>query len=149
MLLSGIKKGTFVDIKKLAAVLPVLILFSCANNTGPQVKEEKYFKNYAFSACLSNLFEGDQYSSDISHALEGYLQRGNMPLYAYEEAATLAKQWRNKKYKTKDGEEVKIPKCLTMYHSDELHELYLKHTPCKSSSKEYWFSQQEFTKSCR
>ncbi|MBX2846994.1 MAG: hypothetical protein KTR16_01640 [Acidiferrobacterales bacterium] len=76
----------------------------------------------------------------------GYIQRSNMSPEAYDELRSRNKLWQKKSYPSKHGGQVKSARCMDFYRSDELHNLYLKHTPC--DSKENWWDNQDYKKIC-
>lgn len=65
---------------------------------------------------------------------------------AYDELRALNTVWQKKNYPSKHGGQVKSARCMDFYHSDDLHNLYLKHTPCQS--KKNWWDEEDYNKSC-
>jgi len=139
------------DLRRLVLALILASLLGCgnqpANKMAKMVKEETYFKNFGLAVCLSSSFKIDELTDDLSKAGNGYSQRGNVSPDAYDEIRRLAKVWQAKDYPSKHGGQVKSAKCIDFYHSDDLHQLYLKYTPCQSTKG--WWSKEDYIESCR
>lgn len=135
------------DIKRLVIILLFFSLAACGNQPIKMPNEEVYFKNFGLAVCLSSSFQIKELTDDLSKAGNGYVQRGNMAPEAYDELRTLNKLWQQKDYPSKHGGQVKSARCMDFYRSDDLHELYLKHTPCQS--KKNWWDKKDYEKSCR
>ena len=137
------------DFRRLIIIIVVfcLTLTACVSNKIQVVKEQLYFKKYAVSTCLRQSFDYSPLKDDAFIAVDAYLQKGNMPLEAYDELEILVDLWRNKDYSTKDGEQVHIPKCLDLYESKDLGDLYQKYTPCKEPDS--WLNKESYIKSCK
>lgn len=135
--------------RKLTIVLAAvcLALTACVSNEVKITKEQIYFKKYALSTCLHQSFDYSPLKDDAFIAVDAYLQKGNMPLEAYDMLEVLVDEWRNKNYTTKDGEQVRIPKCLDLYESKDLYNLYQKYTPCKEPDS--WLSKERYVESCK
>lgn len=137
------------DFRRLIVVIVVLCftLVACVSNKIQLVNEQLYFKKYALSTCLRQSFDCSPLKDDAFVAVDAYLQKGNMPLEAYDELEILVDLWRNKDYSTKEGGQVQIPKCLDLYESQDLADLYQKYTPCKGLDS--WLNKESYIKSCK
>ena len=135
------------DTKKLTLTLLLFSLTACGSQPTKMVKEELYFKNFGIAVCFASSFKIDELTEDLSKAGNGYIQRGNVSLDAYDKLRGLAKLWQKKDYPSKQGGQVKSAKCIDFYNSDDLHQLYLKYTPCKS--KKGWWDKDDYIKSCK
>ncbi len=135
------------DIKKLVTLVLCIILAACGSHATKPVKEELYFKNFGLAICFASSFDSEELAKDTNKAVNGYIQRGNMSLDVYDELRDLVKVWQNKDYQSKDGGQVNSAKCIDLYNSDDLHQLYLKHTPCKSLDN--WWDKKDYKESCK
>lgn len=111
------------------------------------VKEEQYFKNFGLANCIAASFQIETLTEDLSRTANGYIQRGNMSTEAYDALRRLSAVWQKKDYPSQYGGQVKSAKCMDFYHSDDLHQLYLQHTPCQSI--ENWWGKADYNKNCR
>lgn len=133
------------DLKKLVLCACFSQLAACsAAHLGQQ--ESRYYSNYALAVCLGSAFDDESVKSDFNKAANGYMERGNMPIEAFEELRLVVDAWLAKDYPSKHGGQVNSAKCIDFYNSDELGELFKKYNPCLS--KEGWLSEQDFSKSC-
>lgn len=72
------------------------------------------------------------------------MARGNVALEAYEELRKVVDSWLAKDFPSKHGGQVQSAKCIAMYNSQELSELFKKYDPC--ASKTSWLDPSEYTK---
>ncbi len=122
-------------------------MISCGSQPAKMAKEEVHFKNFGLATCLASSFKIEELTEDLSKAGNGYIQRGNMSTDAYGELRLMAKSWQEKDYPSKHGGQVRSAKCIDLYNSEELHQLYLKHTPCKSIKN--WWDKEDYIKNCK
>ena len=104
------------------------------------------FENYALAICLGSAFEDDQVRADFNKAASGYMERGHLPIEAYEELRGAVQVWLQKDYPSKRGGQVNSAKCFDFYRSRDLAELFEKHDPCRS--KRGWLDMDEYTENC-
>ena len=139
------------EIRKLIPLL--LIVFfssSCASNeySFKEDTNEVMFKNYTLSVCL-NMAYGETSESllkEASLASNGYREFSNIDLSAYEASRELISKWLNKNYLSKSGEQINIMKCIDLYNSPELQNLFKQHDPC--NNKDSWLDPDEYIKHC-
>jgi len=133
------------DIKRLVFILSIILLSSCSGNPVAPVKEEIYFKNYALAVCFSSPFEDKSLGEDVNKAINGYIEKGNLGLEDYEEIRKFVDEWREtKNYESKRGGQINFSKCIDMYNSVDLNELYKELTPCSIPSKDWYFPEKYF-----
>ncbi len=129
----------------------LLLMVSCSNSAGQITKEKIGFENYAILSCIGMTFDqSESLVNDVNSALNGYMQKGHMPLEAYEELRELAKVWMNKDYPRKSGGQVHSAKCMDFFRSEEFQSIYNKYDPCElrdSSLSSY--SQSRLEISCK
>jgi hypothetical protein len=87
----------------------------------------QYLKNFALSVCITEGYISDEVVKDSRAAADGYLQLGSFPFAAYEEAASLSKKFRAKKYLSFTGDELTLMKCIDLFHSNELDRMAKKY----------------------
>lgn len=111
------------DFKKLAILSGLLGVVSCATKSPSQATEDALLKNYALAVCLGGAFETEATKQDLNKAANGYMERGNAPIDAYEQVRKLASVWLAKDYRSKHGGQIDSAKCIDFFQSAELHEL--------------------------
>lgn len=146
MLLSVVKKGIHMVIKKLITLTLLSFILSCSQNNFKNTSEENNFLNYALSICLGSAFENEITKSDFNKSANGFMERGNMPLEAYEELRTLVDIWLQKNYPSKHGGQVNSAKCIDFYVSNDVQLVFGKYNPCKSKGS--WLNEEDFSRSC-
>ncbi|MGH1440905.1 MAG: hypothetical protein ACRBBR_12380 [Cellvibrionaceae bacterium] len=120
---------------KLIFLVVIFLAASCSNNPAQITKEKIDFESYAILSCIGMTFDqSENLVDDVNSALNGYMQKGHMPLEAYEELRELAKVWMNKDYPRKSGGQVHSAKCMDFFRSEEFQSIYNKYDPCKSRS---------------
>lgn len=130
MLFPTFKKGLHVDIKRLAlSLFAANLLLSCATNPAKKKNEEILFYNYGLAVCLGAAFEDKIVKSDFNKSANGYMERGNMPIEAYEELRAAANRWLEKSYASKHGGQINSAKCIDFQRSQEISELFKRHRP--------------------
>lgn len=78
---------------------------------------------YTLSQCLAAAYPGTAIERDARAASGGYLEFGDLPIEAYEEATALARQAAARTYNGKHGEPLHAMKCLDLLDSPELEAL--------------------------
>ena len=84
---------------------------------------------------------------DFNKSANGYMQRGNMPIEAFEALRSSVDTWLSKDYPSKNGGQVNSAKCFDFYSSEDLAKLFTKYNPC--ASKASWLDKEEYEKQCR
>jgi hypothetical protein len=116
------------DIKRLALTLFASnVLLSCTTIPANKSNEEILFYNYGLAVCLGAAFEDKIVKSDFNKSANGYMERGDMPIEAYEELRAAAKRWLEKSYASKHGGQVNSAKCIDFQRSQEISELFKKY----------------------
>lgn len=87
----------------------------------------EYLKNFALSICLADGFTPEEVHKDSLAAAGGYSQLGSLPLEAYAEAETLARQFLAKTYESPSGDKLTLMKCIDLFHSKELDRITTKY----------------------
>jgi hypothetical protein len=132
-------------------VCSVYLMSAChaADHRFKQESEKTLFSNFTLALCLGMAYEKDsqKLASDVGKAASGYAEFGHMDLEAYEEARELIKTWLKKDYQSKTGGQVEIMKCIDLFESEDLTNLYLKHDPCKKPDQ--WLDESEFKSHCK
>ncbi len=122
------KNGLHMDIKRLAlSLFAANLLLSCATNLAKKTNEEILFYNYGLAVCLGAAFEDKIVKSDFNKSANGYMERGDMPIEAYEELRAAANRWLEKSYASKHGGQVNSAKCIDFQRSQEISELFAKY----------------------
>lgn len=135
------------DFGKLVFSGSLALVCSCSSVAEKAVtSEHETFNDYATAICLGTAFDDNAVKADFNKAANGYMERGNMPLEAYEELRVLVNSWLQKDYPSKRGGQVQSAKCFDLRGSGELRALYEQYNPC--SSEEGWFSQADYQKAC-
>jgi len=110
-----------------AAALLVAPSFVDAETTRVEYSAVQYLKNFALSVCISEGYGAEDVVKDSRAAAGGYLELGQFPIEAYEEAASLSKTFLAKEYLGKHGEKLTLMKCIDFFHSKELDQLAKKY----------------------
>lgn len=134
------------DVKRLALAIISVIGVGCTAVPGHDSTEYENFKNFAMAICVGSAFSDEAVKADFNKSASGFMERGNMPLNAYEDLRNLVDRWLNKDYPSKHGGQVNSAKCFGLVGSQELAQLYDKHDPC--DSEEGWLSRESFEESC-
>ena len=134
------------DVKRLGLIIAVLQVVACASAPKVDNEEKNNFRNYALSVCVGAAFADDQVKADFNKSANGYMERGHMPIEAYEELRGAVQTWLQKDYPSKHGGQVNSAKCIDFYQSLQVAELFDKYDPCKSS--ESWLSEDDYKSSC-
>ncbi len=135
------------DTKRLTiSLILTFCLLSCATSPTSKSNEEALFYNYSLAVCLGSAFEDKIVKSDFNKSANGYMERGNMPIEAYEELRASANRWLEKDYPSKNGGQVNSSKCFDFYKSKELFDIFKKYDPCKS--KDNWLDPNQYTQQC-
>jgi len=139
-------------IKKLSYLLLLLLLpISCNadNHAFKTASEEVLFKNFALSICLGMAYTdlSKKFTNQASSAANGYREYSHISLEAYEEARAVVKKWLKKDYKSKQGGQIQLMKCIDLYNHSDLRNIFAKYNPCKSPDS--WLDRKEFNKSCK
>ena len=90
--------------------------------------------------------ESERIRADVSVALSGYREFGNIALEAYEKVRNLTELWLAKDYPSKQGEQIQIMKCIDLYNADALDAIFDEFDPCKTP--EAWLDQEEYNMRC-
>lgn len=85
--------------------------------------EEKALKNWALSYCLANTLEPGPAKQDALNTAAAYLEAGNQPIEAYENATQLIKLYLAKNYTGITPGAFNTMKCIDLYQSAELDKL--------------------------
>jgi len=139
------------DIKKL---IGVFLLFTTTNITNAdthafkQASEETLFRNFTLAICTGMAYEKEskKIATDAGRSASGYREFSHVDLAAYEESRKLVKKWLAKDYKSKHGGQIALMKCIDLYNSKELKNLFGKYDPCKN--RDAWLDENEYKKKC-
>ncbi|HRH77035.1 MAG TPA: T6SS amidase immunity protein Tai4 family protein [Cellvibrionaceae bacterium] len=105
---------------------------SCApqgKKAGAQISpEEKAFKNWTLSYCLASALEPGPAKQDALNTAGAYLEQGNQPIEAYEQATQLITSYLAKTYTGIRPGTFNTKKCLDLYESNELDRLGRKYS---------------------
>ena len=85
--------------------------------------EASLLTRYTLSQCLAAAYPDTAIERDARAASGGYLEFGNLPIEAYEEATALAREVAARTYNGKHGEPLHAMKCLDLLGSPELEGL--------------------------
>ncbi len=97
---------------------PVSAHLSPANN----------LRAYALMVCFGDGFPGDKtLEHETTRAARFYIENGEYPIEAYNEAAELAATFLKKNYLSEKGEKWTAMKCIDLQHSKELIKLVKKY----------------------
>lgn len=113
------------DIKRLKLIVLTVFLASCATvERGVKSEEGSLLKNYGLAVCLGAAFESDELGRDVNKSANGYMERGSLPLEAYEAVREAANEWLQRDYPSKHGGQVKSAACIDFYNSAELEAIF-------------------------
>lgn len=140
------------DIKKL---IVILILSTVSNislaerHAFKDASEETLFQNFTLAICTGMAYEKEskKIATDAGRSASGYREFSHIDLAAYEESRNLVKKWLAKDYKSKHGGQIELMKCIDLYHSKELKNLFIKYDPCKN--RDAWLDENEYKKKCQ
>lgn len=90
-------------------------------------EEASLLTRYTLSQCLAAAYPDTTIERDARAASGGYLEFGNLPIEAYEEATALAREAAARTYNGKHGEPLHAMKCLDLLDSPELEGLLDRH----------------------
>ena len=151
MLLYSVKEGLRMEIRKLIS-LTLLTIFSssCVSNeySFKEDTDKVKFKNFTLAVCMNMAYgeSSDALLKEASLAANGYREFSNIDLSAYEASRSLISKWLNKDYASKNGGQINLMKCIDLYNSPALENLFIQYDPCKN--KESWLDQDEYIKHC-
>lgn len=138
------------DIRQLTSGVLIIALAGCTTSPTPSPQQEqpelRMFRHYALAICLGAAFKDTPVTSDLNKAANGYFERGNMPLEAYEELREISGSWLEKDYPSKHGEQVNSAKCFDFAQSLQITTLYEKYNPCRREDD--WLDPQAFIEAC-
>lgn len=135
------------DTKRLTILLFLTsFLLSCATSPATKSNEEALFYNYGLAVCLGSAFEDKIAKADFNKSANGYMERSNMPIEAYEELRASANRWLEKNYPSKSGGQVNSAKCFDFHKSKEIFDIFKKYDPCKS--KDNWLDLNQYKQQC-
>lgn len=134
-------------IKKLTIILACIFTCSCAfkHDINP-VLEQTAFKKFTLSICLGTAFKEKGIKSDANKAANSYRIKGNMPPEAINDSRELVDNWLKRNYLSKSGDQIQIMKCIDLYESKELLNMYKKYTPC--NNKKNWYDPEDYKRQC-
>src|SRR5690554_2665605 len=112
------------DVKRLALAIISVVGVGCTAVPSHDSTEYENFKNFAMAICVGSAFSDEEVKADFNKSASGFMERGNMPLNAYEELRNLVDRWLNKDYPSKHGGQVNSAKCFGLVGSQELAQLY-------------------------
>ena len=133
--------------KKLILIFSSILSCSCAvKQINQTAQEEIIFKKFTLSICLGSAFEAKEMKYDANKAANAYRIRGNMPAEAIDESRKLVDKWLNKSYLSKSGEQIQVMKCIDLYESNDLLNIYKKYSPC--NNKKNWYDSEDYIRQC-
>ena len=88
---------------------------------------QELFRDSALTACLGAAFP--QISSQTSAAATGYIQYGEGPAEAYQEAGKAAQEFLKRDYVSQNGADLSVMKCVDFAHSHKVDALVRKYFP--------------------
>ena len=88
---------------------------------------QELFRDYALTACLGAALPN--ISSQTSAAANGYIQYGEGPAEAYQEAGKAAEEFLKRDYVSQAGADLSVMKCIDFTHSRKLGALIAKYFP--------------------
>lgn len=139
------------EIRKLISfTLLTFLSSSCVSNeySFKDDTERVKFKNFTLAVCMNMAYgeSSDTLLNEASLAANGYREFSNIDLNAYDASRNLISKWLNKDYTSKSGGQINLMKCIDLYNSPDLENIFSKYDPCKS--KESWLDQNEYIKYC-
>ena len=123
---------------KIAPVAVLALIFCCPAAqalTPAEMKEQtvlhatpqELFRDYALTACLGAALP--QITAQTSAAATGYIQYGEGPTEAYQEATKAARDFLKRDYVSQAGADLSVMKCIDFAQSRELSMLVQKFFP--------------------
>jgi hypothetical protein len=73
--------------------------------------------------CLSTTYHGDSVAEDANAAAAAYVELGKAPADAYNEAVGIIGRKIEKVYKSKEGRQLNVMKCVDLFFDPELDAL--------------------------
>lgn len=89
---------------------------------------DEALRNWALSFCLASTFEPGIAQQDALSTAGAYLETGNQPIEAYQEATQLIQKFLARKYTGVAPGKFNTKKCIDLYHSPELALLVKKYS---------------------
>ncbi len=85
--------------------------------------QKTLLKNWALTACLSEISKDISFKEDASATASAYLEYGKQGLEAYDALRKLAHRYATLKYGGSIDSEFNMMKCIDLFHSKELDKL--------------------------
>jgi hypothetical protein len=82
--------------------------------------EDKALNNWVLSYCIANTLEAGAAKQDALNTAGAYLEAGNQPIEAYEQATQLIKDYLAKNYTGVTQGAFNTKKCIDLYESRDL-----------------------------
>lgn len=106
---------------RLTLVFCLAISCTTVNAETASYSAEQNLRNFALSTCLAQAFSDSPAGADAKKAAGAYVEIGALDAEAYVEAASLAKVFLQKKYKSKSGvDDLVVMKCIDLMNSREM-----------------------------
>jgi len=139
------------EIRKLIPITLLMVLSSSCAAKDYSFKEDTnkvMFKNYTLAVCINMAYgeSSEPLLKEASLAANGYREFSNIDLSAYEASRGLISKWLSKDYASKQGGQINLMKCIDLYNSPDLDNIFIQFDPCKN--KNSWLDQNEFIKHC-
>lgn len=89
--------------------------------------EASLLTRYALGQCLAAAYPDSGIERDARAAAAGYLEFGNLPIEAYEDATAVGRAAASRRYEGKQGEPLHLMKCLDLMDGPELEQVLDRH----------------------
>ncbi|WP_160147403.1 T6SS amidase immunity protein Tai4 family protein [Caballeronia pedi] len=105
------------------AFVAVNQLANAATEVAPKDVQITLLKDWALSRCLAKVYVEAAAKSDANASASAYLEKGDLPMEAYDAADRLASDYANRKYTGSIESEFGTKKCIDLFESEALSEL--------------------------
>ncbi len=111
------------------SILGLIFLSSCSdgkNGSGRDAVQKKIYKNWVLSRCISKIAADEKLKQDALNSASAYLEQSDLPVEAFTNSDPLIDTFLLRNYQGSIPGAFNTKKCIDLFNSDELEQLYLK-----------------------
>ncbi|MCG6201200.1 T6SS amidase immunity protein Tai4 family protein [Psychromonas antarctica] len=112
---------------RIVLLLLLGLIASCAKSSdnSTEISDQKIiYKNWVLSRCLSYSLKNEEEKKDALNTASSYLEQSNLSVESLLNSEPLIHKFIEKKYQGSISGTFEIKKCIDLYSSSELDELY-------------------------
>ena len=112
---------------RLIALLMAISIASCTeieSKNPAHDNQKKLFKNWVLSRCLSYIFQDKEQRQDALNTASAYLEQSTFSVEQLLSSEPLIKSFLSRKYQGSIKGTFNIKKCIDLYNSQQLDDLY-------------------------